>query len=415
MKFYRPKIPRMVRYGWMSWRHELTPPGKYVVACMFLACFGTASVQIPVYQLLCALAALLLVAASIGVAVRPRALVVGRFPEKGTAGQALSAQFTVINNLRFPAYDVSAGFFDLPTTIHQEEADQIVPTLSGRASVTIPVVIRPERRGLYALPDLRIYSTFPFGLGRFGQSRHSLPPLLVQPAFHPLSGISIPISTRYQPGGISLTSNVGESPEYIGNREYIPGEPVRRLDFRSWARLGRPVVREYQEEYYCRIALILDTYVAPGRKATVNGFPELEAAVSLAASVADALSDGEYLLDIFAAGPELYVFRSGRHTAHFDNVLEILACVDACRINPFETVGPALDDELGNISAAICVFLDWDSSRRELARTVLEAGCSLKVLIVRDGDTTEPCDGLDAGELQQFGSAQVLSGGIDVT
>jgi hypothetical protein len=38
---------------------------------------------------------------------------------------------------------------------------------------------------------------------------------------------------------------------------------VRRIDFRSWARLGKPVVREYQEEYYCRIALILDTHVVP--------------------------------------------------------------------------------------------------------------------------------------------------------
>jgi uncharacterized protein (DUF58 family) len=185
-----------------------------------------------------------------------------------------------------------------------------------------------------------------------------------------------------------LTSDVGESPEYIGNREYRPGDSQRRVDFKSWARLGRPVIREYQEEYYCRVALILDTHVTGWRRRPRAGFPELEAAVSLSAAVADALSRGEYIIDIFAAGPELYVFRAGRHTAHFENVLEILACVDECRRNPFEVVTPALADELGNISTVICVFLDWDESREELLQIALDSGCSAKVLVVRDSATT---------------------------
>ena len=122
----------------------------------------------------------------------------------------------------------------------------------------------------------------------------------------PLVDVSVPVGMRHQPGGIALTSNIGESPEYIGNREYVPGEPVRRIDFRSWARLGKPVVREFQEEYYCRIALVLDTHVVP--KMTWGSFerwaegwyfpyeqgpeefPELEAAVSMTAALADALS-----------------------------------------------------------------------------------------------------------------------------
>lgn len=412
MKVRRPNIPRLAVYVWRSWRNELTPAGKYLVGSMFLACFGTASVQIPVYQMLCALAALLIVAGCVGVVFRARVNVIGRFPEKGTVGELISAEFTVTNRSLLPAYDVALGFYDLPRGLRQFSAEQIVPALPSGAAAAVPVTLYPLRRGLYELPVLRTYSTFPFNLVRCGVCRHALEPLLVLPAFHPLAGIRLPLSARYQPGGISLTSNVGESPEYIGNREYVPGEPVRRLDFRSWARLGRPVVREYQEEYYCRIALILDTFIAPSRKGGPAGFPELEAAVSLAASVADALSDGEYLLDIFAAGPELYVFRSGRHTAHFENVLEILACVEACRQNPFETVAPALAEELGNISAAICIFLDWDDARRQLARTVLEAGCSLKALVIHDGVTTEPIGAFD-GDVVQISPRQVFSGGLD--
>ena len=73
-----------------------------------------------------------------------------------------------------------------------------------------------------------------------------------------------------------------------------------------------------------------------------EGFPELESAISLSASIADSLSATEHLIDIFAAGPELYVFRAGRQLAHFDNVLEILASVAPCDKDPFGKVTPAV-------------------------------------------------------------------------
>ena len=210
-----------------------------------------------------------------------------------------------------------------------------------------------------------MHSTFPFNLCRTASRPADAPDgahrksLLLYPRFHPIAGIAVPVSARYQPGGIPLSSSVGESPEYIGNREYHPGDSMRQIDHRSWARLAKPIVREFQDEYYCRLALVLDTFVPGKTRPGPEGFPNLEAAISLAAAVADALARGEYIIDIFAAGPELYTFRAGRHTAHFENTLEILACVDACRTNPFRVVTPALMEELTSISTVICVFLDW--------------------------------------------------------
>ncbi|TWU43810.1 hypothetical protein Q31b_13420 [Novipirellula aureliae] len=214
-----------------------------------------------------------------------------------------------------------------------------------------------------------------------------------------------------------MTSDIGESPEYIGNREYVAGDSARRIDYRSWARLGRPIVREYQEEYYCRVALVLDTFVdARSKRRFANASRdvdcEFEAAVSLSASIADALSRGEYLLDLFAAGPELYVFRAGRHTAHLENVLEILACVDACPKNPFEKVSPAISEELNNISTVIGVFLDWDASRAQLARTAAERGCRVVIYVVRDGETSEPIE-FDEGRVIQIQTDAIRSGGIE--
>jgi uncharacterized protein (DUF58 family) len=310
---------------------------------------------------------------------------------------------------------LSLGFFGLPKELKllDDECGRAA-CVSRKSRAPIGVRLVALRRGLYILPPLRAYTTFPFGLFRTQAGRVSGGRLLVLPSFHPIETVDLPVGSRYQPGGVALTSHVGESPEYIGNREYRPGDPLRRVDYRSWARLGKPAVREYQEEYYCRVALILDTFVAQ-RKIGPAGAPELESGVSLAAAVADALARGEYLIDLFAAGPELYVFRAGRHLAHFENILEILACVEPCTKNPFDTLAPALADELNNISTVVCVLLDWDDTREHLVRTAREAGCEVRVLIVRNGDTTRPYAGLDAqyGRFTHIAPEDVRRGGLE--
>jgi len=402
------------RYLRFLWTFRFTTGGKWIIAGLLLSgVLGSATVEVPIYQMFCALLALLCVDRVVGFLLRPKLEVLGNFPAKATAGQIVAAQYTLVNQGKLTAYDLALGFFRLPRSFEAVDPEATLGHLLPGDSLSTTIRLNPIRRGLHTLYRPRAYSTFPFNLTRDGRSRAEEPSVLVLPHFHPIAQLDIPVGTRYQPGGIALTSNVGESPEYIGSREYVPGDSARRIDHRSWARLAKPAVREYQEEYYCRVALVLDTFVPRGRKAARDGFPDLEAAISLSASVADALSRGEYLIDLFAAGPELYVFRAGRHTAHFENILEIVACVDACRENPFDTVAPALADELSNISTVIGVFLDWDTSRRELARTAVEMGCSVKILIVRDGETTEPID-FEEGSVVPLTIAQIRDGGIEV-
>ena len=411
MNWERSVAYRYLRY---LWTYRFTAGGKWVIAALlFSAALGSATVEIPIYQIFCALLVLLCADRIAGFLMRPKLEVRGAFPAQAVAGQLVTGRYELVNRGRWTALDLGLRFFRLPPGFDAPDAETTLGHLLPGEHRSASIQLRPYRRGLYTLPPPRAYSTFPFNLTRDGRSQAEASTVLVLPHFHPLAGLDVPIGTRYQPGGIALTSNVGESPEYIGNREYVPGDAARRIDHRSWARLAKPVVREYQEEYYCRVALVLDTFVPRGRRPGRRGFADLEAAISLSASVADALSRGEYLIDLFAAGPELYVFRAGRHTAHFENILEIVACVDACRHNPFETIAPALADELTNISTVIGVLLDWDASRRVLARTAVEMGCSVKLLVVRDGETSEPID-FDEGQVIRLSVDQIEQGGIEV-
>jgi uncharacterized protein (DUF58 family) len=253
-------------------------------------------------------------------------------------------------------------------------------------TVTVTLKLRCEKRGVHVLRGVRAECDYPFGLLRSRQTLEAPRQLLVYPRFHRLAQLELPSGRRYQPGGVAMASHVGESFEYIGNREYREGDNVRDIDWSATARLHRPIVREYREEYFLRAAVILDTHV-PRRAGSEYG-DAFESAVSLCAAVSDCMARQEYLVDIFAAGPSLYHLTTGRSLAYLDQILEILACVDSCESESFGVMEPELMSNLARISTVICMFLDWDERRRQFVRDILEQGSAVKVVIVRDGECT---------------------------
>ena len=438
------KADRLIVPRWIfdSWRFKITPAGKVLLAGIFFTGLGSISVLIPVYQFFFALISLYLTAWLVGFLLRPKFQIEASFPDSVQMGEAVRVPIRLTNLSKWTVYDVMVMMIGLPKSIQHLSADCVIPAIAGGESATFPLELKATERGHFLLPDIRPHTTFPFNLFRYGSKTHPSGAISVLPAFHPLSEIQVPIGHRYQPGGVALTANLGASPEYIGNREYVPGEPARRLDFRSWARTGKPVIREFQEEYYCRVALILDTHIKRktwgpfqwddrtfrfllpvtlgsdgliriGKDALSIYSQQFEAAVSMTAAIGESLCQGEYLIDLFAAGPELYVFRSGQHAAHFDSLLEILSCLEPTANNPFAVVNPTLTEELNSISTAICILLDWDETRERLIQTIQEAGCDLKVIFI--GENQAKLEGISSlvPDCHFLPSESIQQGGIE--
>ena len=156
--------------------------------------------------------------------------------------------------------------------------------------------------------------------------------VLILPKRYPLPPIALPGTMKYQEGGVALASNVGQSDEYVALRDYRHGDPLRHIHWRSWAKAGKPIVKEFEDEFFVRHALVLDTF-------TDHPHSEVfEEAVSVAASFACTLLTQESLLDLLFVGPQAYCFTAGRGLAHADQMLEILASVRACRDQPFRAL-----------------------------------------------------------------------------
>src|SRR5208283_4263017 len=217
-----------------------------------------------------------------------------------------------------------------------------IPALSPRGEGEVRMEILPLRRGVIRFTGTSVARTDPLGLFRSCVNVPASQAVLILPKRYLLPPIALPGSMKYQEGGVALAANVGRSDEFVALRDYRRGDPVRHIHWRSWAKAGRPIVKEFEDEFFVRHALVLDTFTAEPQSEI------LEEAVSVAASFVCTVLSQESLLDLLFVGAESYCFTAGRGLGHTDRMLEILAGVRACRDQPF----PALEHlVLSHVSA----------------------------------------------------------------
>jgi uncharacterized protein (DUF58 family) len=269
--------------------------------------------------------------------------------------------------------------------------DMPVPDAAPGQQVEVPMRLVPLRRGVLRLNGVTVARSDPLGLYRALRKVMTPQSLIVLPKRYPLPPIALPGQMKYQQGGVALASNVGQSEEFVALRDYRHGDPLRHIHWRSWAKTGKPVVKEFEDEFFVRHALVLDTFTdQPHGEA-------FEEAVAVAASFACSIQTQESLLDLLFVGAESYCFTAGRGLAQADQMLEILAAVRACGDKAFATLEHLVLQHVSVVSGCICVFLAWDQARRRFIEELQALGVPVLVLIV-----VEPrqIQGLEPGPMQ---------------
>jgi len=264
--------------------------------------------------------------------------------------------------------------------------ESVVPIIPKGQEAEAKVELLPMRRGLLHFNGLTLGRPDPLGLFR-AFSRVKLPQAaLILPKRYPLPPLSLSGRLKYQPGGVALASSVGQSNEFVALRDYRPGDPFRHIHWRTWARAGKPVVKEFEDEFFVRHALVLDTF-------TDHPHSEIfEEAVSVAASFACTLQTQESLLDLLFVGPQSYCFTAGRGLAHSEQMLEVLASVRPCADQGFRTLEHLVLGHVSLVSGCICVFLSWDDERRAFVEKLKACDVPLLVLVVVEPRSKEKID-----------------------
>jgi hypothetical protein len=252
---------------------------------------------------------------------------------------------------------------------------QVLPDLPPQKALEIENSFTPLKRGYLRLAGVEIFRPDPLGLYHSAVTVPCEESLLVIPKIYPAPALRLAGSRKHNQKGVALASHLGDSEEFVALRDYRPGDPLRTIHWNSWAKVGHPVVKQYQDEYFSRYALILDTF-------TQVDSDLFEEAVSVAASFSANMDMGESLLDLMFVGTESYCFTSGRSLGDTDRILEILATVRSCRDHSFDQLSRLVMSRSALLSGGICVLLSWDETRQALVRHLRSLNIPLMVFVI---------------------------------
>jgi uncharacterized protein (DUF58 family) len=271
-----------------------------------------------------------------------------RVPARVHAGKPFLVELTVHNDkatraaYSFEIEDLVAGvpidkrctFFHIP----------------ARGSQSASYRHTAPRRGLYRLEGFRVATRFPFGLFRKWRDQPEVTELVVLPA---LTTVQRP-PPRTQIHGESTSARMGRHGEFFGLRERRIGDDRRNIHWRSSARTGRLLVREYEDEFAKAVTLVVDNALpTAARQAIEDGtssseaqalLDALERAVSTTASLAVSYLASDWSVAIIARGAHLL---PGRGRMHESRALHFLALVPiASDDRPFAAPVPAREDSI---------------------------------------------------------------------
>lgn len=323
-------------------------------------------------------------------------------PRQVTVGETVRFRLALVND---GARDFGAVSVDrplLPWDGTWSDAPPVADAVPGRQSTYIHTHARFSARGHHHLDAFHAAALVPFGISQGQRIDSEGAHLLVVPEIAEVTRIRLPERSRYQHGGVALASNTGESMELLGVRPYRHGDPVRDLHARSWAKRGQPVVREFQQEYFSRVGVVLDTDLRGAGPET------LEAAISLAAGVIACLTRGEALIDLLVTGDRLHALTLGRSLGYLEQALDHLACVSpGPGFDPGHLQG-LLGPYLERLSCVVFISLAWDRARAGMASSIRVQGTACRTLVVCRDAASMPAGDADLSVLT---CEQVTAGG----
>ena len=201
--------------------------------------------------------------------------------------------------------------------------------------------IRALHRGHVRIGPAQLEAGDLFGLFRARLEVRSAETIVIYPNIVPVDDINF-LSARPQGDVLSRIRLAEDLSRPSGLREYVPGDPIKRIDWKVTARLGQPHVRTYDHTADQYLVIMLDAAT------TVNawdGFrrPMLERGVTAAASIAARADELGYRVGLISNGVPLagegqMVIAPGADPRQLSVLLEALAMVRPIAIDPLSRV-----------------------------------------------------------------------------
>jgi uncharacterized protein (DUF58 family) len=302
-------------------------------------------------------------------------------PPRVEAGRSASVRLTLDNVSRLPS-GVLLMEDALPYSLGSRPRfvlDKIEPR--GVREVSYP--ISSDVRGRFCVGPLSVRLTDPFGLCELSRSFASVDELVVTPVLSTLPAVRL--GGDWAGGGESSARAVSTSgSDDAATREYRHGDDLRKVHWRSTARVGELMVRREEQPFQSRATLLLD-----GRAAAHRGDgpgSSFEWAVSAVASIGVALSRSGFALSMLRESGEPLSPLGLPLTEGL--LLDSLATVASTRGATVDRAADALRrGGHGGVLIAVLGALDLEDAE-QLAR--LRTGSTVCIGVLLDADSWAP-------------------------
>lgn len=276
----------------------------------------------------------------------------------------------------------------------QREHPVFIPMLPGKNSVQLAYDITLERRGVYAFPPLNLISRAPFGLFRKRHTLDVLTRVLVYPEVRQLKRLSL---LERQPAAQLPFPRSGYGSEVIGVRPFRTGDSPRHIHWRSVARTGRLISKEFAEETHPGLTLVIDRYYPLPNETKHTAF---EWGIKAAASIADYAVQRGYPLYVLADETNLPT-PSG--ALEWDSLLQYLA-----RVSPLKQSN--LREQISGRALQQYIALILPTPHDEVVTTAVglrQRGYQLMAVL------PDPATFPEAGDSAEGAAGQLAAAGIE--
>lgn len=260
--------------------------------------------------------------------------------------------------------------------------------------------VRSDVRGRFEIGPMTVRVSDPFGLIELGRSFRTTIPLTVTPRTTPLP--HVPLAGAWTGSGDNRPRAFATgSAEDVTVREYRRGDDLRRVHWRSSARVGELMVRREEQSWQSRATLFLDNRMGSHRGRGVAS--SLETAVSAAASIVVHLSQRGFTVRLVTAAGEDPTHAWHYRAAELNTgpLLEALAVVEPVSRQHPDTSWLA-DPTHGGLLVAVTGSLD-DADLRVFTRMMHHSTVSLAVSLDVDAWLGEGSRGSAAPVLARHG------------
>jgi uncharacterized protein (DUF58 family) len=338
---------------------------------------------------------------------------------RSQVGKLAEEQFEVSNRSILPKLWLEVRDH---STLPGHHAGRVLSNLGGRRQQRWMVRTYCQQRGRFRLGPMTFSSGDPLGLFHLQRQLPATSTMIVYPAT-----VDIPAfapSAGYLPGGEAMrrrthyiTTNVS------GTRDYAPGDSFSRIHWRTTARTGRLMVKEFELDPTADVWLFLDMdsdihVTAPWVSEMERRGPAVlwkereklelipsteEYAVTVAASLSKYFLTRQRAVGLIAHSRQREVIQADRGERQLNKILETLAVIEARGRIPISQVVAAEGRHLSRNTTLIIITPStataWVASLRDLRRRGVQG-----VAVLLAADSFGPAESWEATQAELIAS-----------